>query len=159
IEPRPQLAQHLRGRTEPDFADILLESVLIPNREGDRIVWTAASHATRLKLLYLARLREHTPLASAPDAERVLGSARVSATLFDRWWTIRRREVENDREELVCSLRPVQGKIDPPDDELVAAWLQAVWESALRNRCSGPRPYQAVARVDGRQGPRPRAAD
>src|SRR5438874_1170964 len=100
IEPRPELRQHLRDRTDPDFADILLESILIRNREGGQTVWMPDNYANKIKLLYLARLREYTPLMGDEDAERLLGSSRVSVWVFDRWWSIRRLEVENDADEL-----------------------------------------------------------
>jgi hypothetical protein len=129
IEPRPEFRQHLWGRTEPDFADILLESVLIRHREGGRTTWRLANYEAKIKLLYLARLREYTPLAADEDAERLLGSARVSVPVFDRWWSIRQMEVEDDAEELVGFLRLMRARVDLPDDELVVDWLKGVWES------------------------------
>jgi hypothetical protein len=119
-------SQHLAGRTEPDIADILLEPVLIRNREGGQTVWMPDNYANKIKLLYLARLREYTPLAADEDAERLLRSSRVSTSVFDRWWSIRRLEVENDTEELVHFLKRVQDKVDPPNDEYVAGWLERV---------------------------------
>ncbi len=123
IECRPKLADHLRGRTDDGFAEMLTEPVLIRNREGDRTAWTPEDHATAIKILFLARLREYTPLVSDEDAARILSSSRISVSLFDRWWVVRRFLVEDDRDGLLTFLRPVLGNVEATGNPLVDNWL------------------------------------
>ncbi len=129
IEPRPEFAEWLQDRTDSDFAQILLETVLIHNEEGGLTTWGNESQATKIKLLYLARMREYTPLTSTEDAMRILGSDRVSTTVFDKWWMIRRVDDKEDAQDLVQFMQPVCNKIDPPTDELVKAWLHQILQA------------------------------
>src|SRR5436305_1618433 len=98
IEPRSNLVSHLRGKTEPDFIDILSEPVLIRSREGCRASEIKGYREAKVKLLFLARLREYDPLSSDAEAARLLGDDRISTGLFDRWWTIREFGLEEDAE-------------------------------------------------------------
>jgi hypothetical protein len=126
IESQPRLSDHLRGRTDPDFAEILTEPALIHQREGDRTGWTAEDHATQIKILFLVRLREYIPLASDEDAARILGSSRISVDLFDRWWVVRRFVVEDNTEGLLALLRPVLGKVTATGNSMVDHWLTSI---------------------------------
>jgi hypothetical protein len=130
IEPRPDLRPQLLGQTDRDFAEMLLDCVLLSNKEGGRTVWTNENHAATVKLLFLARLQEYGPLASDEDAERLLGSSRINVATFDKWWTIRRFVVEENCEELVQFLRAAREKLDRPQNEIVAAWITQVMGSA-----------------------------
>jgi hypothetical protein len=130
IEPRPELAAQLQGRTDPDFAEILTEPVLIRNREGGRSFWTTDDHAIKVKLLFLTRLREYSPLASDEDAMRILESPRISVGLFDKWWVIRPFGIEDDTEGMLAYLRPLLGKVDPSGNPRVDGWLAWVGDRA-----------------------------
>jgi hypothetical protein len=100
IEPRPEAVARFRDCGDQDFADILLEPILISNTEGGRSAWRLEDHVLRVKLLYLARIRELSPCASDEDARKWFGSDRVSGTVFDRWWTIRTPPLEGSDDEL-----------------------------------------------------------
>jgi hypothetical protein len=129
IEPRPGLRPHLVGRVDADFASILLDCVLIRNQEGGRTIWTSESHAAKVKLLYVARLREYDPLIADADAERVLGISRVDTEIFDKWWSMRRFVVEEDAAKIEEFIRLVKNKVDVPQDGLVAHWFAKLLES------------------------------
>src|SRR3954447_22434105 len=100
IEPRPELAAWLCGRVEPDLADILLEPAVLVNPEGGRSVWMPQDHALTVKLVYLASLRQYTPLETDAGFEAALGSTRISVGLFDRWWTLRLLPGSDNTEDL-----------------------------------------------------------
>jgi hypothetical protein len=82
IEPRPDAASRLRVRDHPYFADLLLEPVLISSSRGGRSAWQAEDHTLRIKLLYLATIRE--TLRSDEDAREWLGSDGVSTAVAAR---------------------------------------------------------------------------
>ena len=77
------------------------------------------------KLMFVARLREYTPLSDDADAMRVLGSAQVSATLFDQWWSIRRLYMEESQDELEGYLAAVRDKIALTGNDVVDRYLDA----------------------------------
>ena len=58
IEPRPALAEQLRGRTDDDFIDLLMQPVLLRNREGGNTAFVAPQHTLKVKLPFLAGLVE-----------------------------------------------------------------------------------------------------
>jgi hypothetical protein len=125
IEPRPELAARLRERCDADFAEALLEPELFSNDEADRSSWRNADHVLLIKLLYLARIREYTPLASNADASRILDSDRISIDVFDQWWTIRRLTFEGSAHALRDYLRPpISGNIVRTGNALVDSWLK-----------------------------------
>jgi hypothetical protein len=125
IEPRPDAASRLRERGDPDFADILLEPVLISSTRGGRTIWQAEDHALRIKLLYLAAKREHPgPFASDEDARKWLGSDQVSGAVFDQWWTVRPLVLEGSDRELLEFLKPVKERILPTGNSLVDEWVE-----------------------------------
>jgi hypothetical protein len=126
VEPRLELAPQLYGKTDAEFAELLLEPSLIRNVEGGRTIWKNDNHAATVKLLFLARLREYDPLSADSDAERLLGSSRINVATFDRWWTLRRFVVDESCEDLIAFLRAARAKVDACGDELVAAWLASV---------------------------------
>jgi hypothetical protein len=125
IEPRTDAAARLRGR-DPDLVDLLLEPNLISNVEADRSWLGAEEHLLRVKILYLARLREYTPFASDEDARSWFGCDRVSGNVFDEWWTIRRFGLDHTDAELVDFLKPLKAKVLPTGNELVDRWLGKV---------------------------------
>src|SRR5262245_23336651 len=88
VEPRPELAGRLRGRVEPDFADVLLEPQLYRRRENSGSMWFEPSRLAQTKLLFLASLCQYTPVADSAGFAAVFGSAAISVGLFDRWFTV-----------------------------------------------------------------------
>jgi hypothetical protein len=78
IEPRPEATAHFRDCGNQDFAELLLEPILISNTESGKSAWRPEDHALRVKLLYLARIRGCTSCASDEDARMWLGSDRVT---------------------------------------------------------------------------------
>src|SRR5262245_53151215 len=126
IEPRADAAARLQG-LDPGLVDLLLEPVLISNGEADRSWLGAEEHLLRVKLLYLARLREYQPFASDEDARTWFGSDRVSGNVFDKWWTIRRfGGLDHTDAELLDFLKPLKAKVLPTGNELVDQWLEKV---------------------------------
>jgi len=123
IEPRPELAPWLSGRVDPDLADILLEPVVLVNPEGGRSVWTSIDHALTVKLVYLASLRQYTPLESDAGFESALGSPRISLELFDRWWTLRLLPGSDNTEGLRQFLARHFNSVKRTGNELVDSWL------------------------------------
>ncbi len=134
IEPRPEAAARFRDCGNPDFADILLEPVLISNTEGGKSAWQGEDHALRVKLLYLARIREYPPCASEEDARKWLGSDRVSGAVFDQWWTIRTPVLEGSDTELAEYLKPMKDKILPTGNSLVDEWVLWAMKRAVTFR-------------------------
>jgi hypothetical protein len=123
IEPRPALAEHLRGRVEPDFADVLLEAQLYRRTEYDRSMWFEPQRLAQAKLLFLASLREYDPIDDDAGFSAVFGSAAISVELFDRWFLIRRLGVDDDLDSLEGRLRAVIDRVVPPGIPLVDEWL------------------------------------
>jgi len=126
IEPRPELAAWLCGRVEPDLADILLEPAVLVNPEGGRSVWMPQDHALTVKLVYLASLRQYTPLETDAGFEAALGSTRISVGLFDRWWTLRLLPGSDNTESLRQFVVKHLGSVERTGNELVDSWLEWV---------------------------------
>jgi hypothetical protein len=132
IEPRPEAVPHFRDCGDQNFAELLLEPVLISNTEFDRSPWRPEDHALRVKLLYLARIREYSPCASDEDARKWFGSDRVSGTVFDQWWKIRTPPLEGSDNDLAEFLGPMKEKILSTDNSLVDAWVLSAIEQATK---------------------------
>ena len=115
----------------PDLCDVLLKPILTSRNYADRSPWRPDDVELVVKLLYLARSREYTTLTADQDAERILGSSRVSVSVFDRWWSIRRVEMEESSEELEGYPPPVAKRIEPTGNKLVDEFLQ---QRSLRSR-------------------------
>lgn len=126
IKPRPTLRDQLRGRVEDDFAELLLEPVLLSNKEGGCSAWGDEDHALTIKLMHLAQVREYTPVANDEDFDRVFGSPCLSVGLFDRWWTIRRLMRDDDTESMRPLLRQFLPIVHRTGNKLVDQWLDWV---------------------------------
>ena len=137
IEPRPEAVAHFRNHGDRELAELLLEPILISNTEGDRSGWRLEDHALRVKLLFLARIREWSFCASDEDARMWLGSDRVSCTVFDRWWTIRAPPLEGSDNDLAEYLGPMKERILPTGNSLVDAWVLWAIERATTTRGNG----------------------
>jgi len=123
VEPRSELAGHLRGRVEPDFADVLLEPRLYRREEHSRSAWFEPQRLAQAKLLFLASLREFTPVADDAGFAAVFGSAVISVALFDRWFVVRRLQVEQELDLLERWLREHLGRVEPTGMPTVDQWL------------------------------------
>src|SRR5215469_7347173 len=130
IEPRPEAITRFRDCGDPELAGLLLEPLLISNTESDRSGWRPEDHALRVKLLYLARIREYVPFVSDEDARQWFGCDRVSGAVFDQWWTIRMLEFEGSDSELSDYLKSMKEKILPTGNSLVDEWV--LWATNAR---------------------------
>ena len=101
---------------------------MLSNKEGGCTIWREADHTQTVKLLYLARVHEYTPLTDHATFEAVFGSPRISVNLFDRWWTIRRLMRDDDTASLRPLLKPFLDVVDPTGNALVDQWLEWVRE-------------------------------
>jgi len=122
---------------DQDFAEILLEPILIRNTEDDRSAWRPEDHILLVKLLYLARIREYSPCASDDAAHKWFGSDRVSGEIFDRWWTIRAPELEGSDEDLAYFLKPMKEKILSTGNSLVDDWVLWAIKRATTPKTTG----------------------
>ena len=126
IAPRAELSAWLGGRVDPDLTDILLEPDVLVNPEGGRSVWMPQDHALTVKLVYLASLRQYTPLESDAGFESALGSPRISVGLFDRWWTLRLLPGSDSTESLLQFVAKHLDSVERTGNELVDSWLEWV---------------------------------
>jgi hypothetical protein len=130
IEPRPELRARLSGRVDPDLADILLEPLVLVNPEGGQSIWMPHDHALTVKLVYLASLRQYTPLESDAEFESALGTSRMSVKLFDRWWLLRLLPGLERTEDLRQFVAKHLDNIERTGNELVDSWLEWVRDHA-----------------------------
>jgi hypothetical protein len=137
VEPRPELAEHLRGRVESDFADVLLDPQLFRREEHSRTMWFEPQRLAQAKLLFLASLRQYTPLADDAGFAAVFGSAAISVEQFDRWFTVRRFQVDEELNVLEGWSRQFIGRVEPSGVPLVDEWLAEVRGQSAE---SGPTP-------------------
>jgi hypothetical protein len=124
VEPLPALAEHVRGRVDPDLVEVLLEPRLFRQREGGNSDWLHADREAAAKLLFLASLREYAPQSS--EFAAVFGSAVVSVALFDRWFHLRRFEVDQELGLLERWLRKCSLPVEPTGSFVVDRWLNGV---------------------------------
>lgn len=125
VRPRPEFAEWLRTRTEPDMVELLTEPQLVSHDEFiGKTPWREPENTLRVKILFLAGLRDLTPLAADAGFRAILGSPEISSALFDRWWTIQYFEAQcNVKEflgELTRSLSSVRQTGNPVVDEWIA---------------------------------------
>ncbi len=133
IEPSAALPEHLRGRVEPDFAEVLLEPQLYRRAEHDRSMWLKPQRLAQAKLLFLASLRQYAPIDDDDKFSAVFGSAAISVDLFDHWFMIHRLGIDDDLDNLEVGLRAVIDRVVPPGIPLVDSWL-----SELRHQDAEP---------------------
>ncbi len=126
VEPRPELAERLRDCVAPELADLLMEPLLYRRQENTGSNWLAAERLLQVKLLFLADLRQYTPLAEDAGFTRVFGSAQISMALFDRWWTARRFQVEEELETLEERLCSCKDRIEPTGSSKVDDWVSSL---------------------------------
>ncbi|WP_018604815.1 hypothetical protein [Uliginosibacterium gangwonense] len=129
VTAKPELIEQLNGHADRGFAAVLTETVLLENEEGGRTAWGANEHTLQMKLLWLASLREYTPLSNDEDALALLGSASISTQMFDRWWIMQRLGVEDTASALAEYLPAVAQKIEQTGNILVDEWLNSSFHS------------------------------
>lgn len=126
IEPRPNLAPHLVGRVEPDFAELLLEPVLLQNREGGVSDWNRESHCLQVKITFLSSLKQYEPIETDESFAAVFGSAKLSVALFDCWWSIRGFRVDDIVEHMQNWVKHSGRSIEPTGNPVTDQWIKWV---------------------------------
>jgi hypothetical protein len=97
IEPLLSLAAFLTARvSDAVLREMLLQPVVLANTEGGKTDWTADDETEYVKLVFLASLHEYNTLVSDEGFAAAFGTDVLSVELFDRWWSIRRLDIDND---------------------------------------------------------------
>jgi hypothetical protein len=105
IEALPSLAAFLAARvSDMVLLELLLRPVVLTNHEGGKSDWTAVDHTEYVKLVFLASLHDYDTLVSDDGFATAFGTDVLSVELFDRWWSIRRLEIDNDTDWYVPQL-------------------------------------------------------
>lgn len=115
-------------------AVLLLEPALTSRSFPDRSLWRRPELELAVKLVFVAQMREYEFLSSDASAQLILGSAGVSADVFDRWWTIRRLEFEARSEELEEFLVAVADKVEATGNAVVDDWVSSLGAAAGKAR-------------------------
>lgn len=124
IQPRTGLAEWLRPRVEPEVVELLTERQLVANDEFvGRTSWRDDENALRVKLLFVAGLRDLIPLKDDNSCEAILGSREISASLFDRWWTVERFELEANVDDYMAELTRSLPSVPLTGNPVVDGWL------------------------------------
>jgi hypothetical protein len=131
VEPRAELIERLRTRVEPDFADLLLEPRLYRCRHIDRDIWFPQNRLVQTKLLFMAALREYSPISEDEGFANAFGSAMINVELFDRWYTVRFFFLEGQLEELEPELRDCLDQVQETGDCVVDKWLAELRERKI----------------------------
>jgi hypothetical protein len=131
IEPNESARRELPAILDRGDAELLLEPWLTSRRYADQSSWREDDAELAVKLIFVARMREYTPLESDAEADRILGSSRISSEVFDRWWNIRRlHEWEGSSEQLEDYLRQMIAKTQPTGNPVVDEWLRRIKDGA-----------------------------
>jgi hypothetical protein len=125
INPRPEFADWLLKRTDADMVELLIEPKLV---EHDEVIgktsWRSRENILRVKILFLAGLRDLTPISDAAGCKSILGSSEISESLFDRWWTIQYLELECNVNEYLGELTRALDSVPPTGNPVVDGWLE-----------------------------------
>jgi hypothetical protein len=108
--------------SRPIFAELLLEPVTYGCQESGPT--GSPERLLAIKLLFLASLRDYDDLAGDSGFTRLLGSPHISEHLFERWWTVRRFEVDEELEDgtIATKLRPYLDHVDRTGNPRVDSW-------------------------------------
>jgi hypothetical protein len=90
---------------------------------------TARKTMAQAKLLFLASLREYTPLDEAAGFAAVFGSPVVRVEVFDRWFQVRRFEVDQEMNVLEARLRECPLTVEVTGRRVVDSWLSQTRET------------------------------
>lgn len=124
IQPRPEFAEWLRTRTEPDMIALLTEPKLVSHDEFiGETSWRDSENTLRVKILFLAGLRDLTPLADDSGFNAILGTPEISSKLFDRWWTIQYFEEECNVKEFMSELTRSLSSVKQTGNPVVDEWI------------------------------------
>jgi hypothetical protein len=130
VEPLPALADRLSGWSDDDFAAVLLDPRLFRRVEVSGSAWLHDDRLVQAKLLFLASLREYTPLQESAGFAAVFGSPVISVEVFDRWFRVRRFEVEQEMDLLEARLRECPLTVEATGRQVVDWWLSQTRETA-----------------------------
>lgn len=97
IEPKPELFRAVEGIDE-SMRNIFIEEVVFKGNESDRSNWTKDDYVQRAKLSFLIDL--HSEYSESIEYKELLGMDKLSISTFDRLWSIKRREISADVEEI-----------------------------------------------------------
>ena len=130
VEPNAEALREFPIHVDTGMTEILLEPLLTSRTFGDRSPWRVEEVELAVKLIYVARMREYTPISEDSVAKRVLGSDEVSIQLFDRWWSVRRLYMEEGRsEEMEDYLVSAVHKVKPTGNPTVDTWLTGLFDA------------------------------
>lgn len=95
---RPEL-RHAPG-VDPEFADYLCdETLLIRIRQGGRTAWSHDDYLSKLKLLFLAKLK-------VEYEEPFVRDAPLSTEFFDQWWTAQPFDDVVEKQDILDNFDP-----------------------------------------------------
>lgn len=119
IEPKPELLRAVEG-IDATMSDIFTEEVVLKGNESDRSSWTKDDYVERAKLSFLIDL--HSEYSGAEEFKSLLGTDKLSISFFDKFWSVRRREISMNVEEIddVSS-----NDISLTGNKNIDGWLQA----------------------------------
>lgn len=131
ILPRPELAAWLRSRTTLNMIELLTEPTLVSNDEFiGETAWRETENALRVKILFLAGLRDLIPLQDDAGCNAILGSSVISPALFDRWWTIQYFDDVCNVKELMGELTKSTQSVPPTGNQVVDKWIDELRASS-----------------------------
>lgn len=124
IEPTEEARREIPMRADPVLSMILLDYLLTSRAHYDSYLWGEKECELAVKLLHLARMREYDGVSDSESAIRILGSDRISADVFDKWWTIRCLWMEEGpSEEMHDYLVALVDSVDPTGNDAVDEWV------------------------------------
>lgn len=130
IESLPVLAAFLAARvSDAVLLELLLRPVVLANHEGGKTDWKAEDNTEYVKIVFLASLHDYTPLVSDEGFAAVFGTDELTVELFNRWWSIRRLDIDNDTDWYMpllagCLRRGKVGAVANPRVAERLAWVQ-----------------------------------
>jgi hypothetical protein len=130
IEALPALSVFLSARLSDEvLLGLLLQPRVLANREGGKTTWTEADNTTLVKLFFLASLHDYDTTVTDEGFREVFETDQLTEDMFDRWWSIRRLEIDNDTDWYMPLLAGClrRNKVGPIANERVAerlAWIQ-----------------------------------
>lgn len=131
ILPRPEFADWLRSRTDDGMIELLTEPALVNNDEFiGKTAWRASENILRVKLLFLASLRDLDSLIDDEGCKAILGSSEISPTLFDRWWTLQYFDVLCNVKEFMGELTKSIQSVPPTGNPVVDQWIDEIKASS-----------------------------
>ena len=103
IRPRAELRAAFPAQLSA-LAEFCLATRLWTRPMPDRTTWHSEDYAAHLKLLFLGLL--HTECRGEPDYGLLVPDARLSLSLFDRWWSLEQHLLDYSVSECESALSP-----------------------------------------------------